>query len=59
MIPARTLLVWLAMFAVVSSVGCAIALAPDSHRFELLDAFGDAAFEVVPSGGVRRTGAMG
>ena len=39
--------------------GCAIALVPHSHLFHLLDAFGDAAFEVVPAGGVRRTGAMG
>ena len=39
--------------------GCAIALVPDSHLFHLLDAFGDAAFEVVPVGGVHRNASMG
>ena len=39
--------------------GCAIAFVPNRHLFEVLDAFGDAAFEVTPVSGVRRTGAMG
>ncbi|MBV8159352.1 MAG: galactokinase [Acidimicrobiia bacterium] len=39
--------------------GCAIALVPDSHLFGLVDAFGDAAFEVRPVGGVRRSPSMG
>jgi len=39
--------------------GSALVLVPDSHLFEVLDAFGDAAFEVRPVGGVRRAAAMG
>jgi len=39
--------------------GAAIALVPDEACGGLLEAFGDAAFEVRPVGGVRRTGPMG
>jgi len=39
--------------------GCAIALVPDAALHAVLSAFGDAAFEVRPVGGVRRTRSMG
>jgi len=39
--------------------GSALVLVPDSHLFPVLDAFGDAAFEVRAVGGVRSTAAMG
>jgi galactokinase len=39
--------------------GCAIALVPGVARHAVLGAFGNAAFEVRPVGGVRRTGGMG
>jgi galactokinase len=39
--------------------GCAIALVPDPALDAVMAAFGDAAFEVRPAGGVRRTGLMG
>jgi galactokinase len=39
--------------------GCAIALVPDRSLFEVLDAFGEAAFEVAPAGGVRAVAPMG
>ena len=39
--------------------GCAIALVPHAALDTVLGAFGDAAFEVQPSGGVRRSGPMG
>jgi galactokinase len=38
--------------------GCAIALVPSGRLGGLLDAFGDAAFEVAPVGGVRKTAPM-
>jgi galactokinase len=39
--------------------GCALALVPDSALDAVLDAFGDAAFEVAPAGGVRAVAPMG
>ena len=39
--------------------GSALALVPESNLSDLLDAFGDAAFEVRPVDGVRRIAAMG
>jgi galactokinase len=39
--------------------GCAIALVPTRRLGAVLDAFGDAAFEVLPVGGVRTAAAMG
>jgi galactokinase len=39
--------------------GCAIALVPRRDLFNVLDAFGDAAFEVTPVGGVRAAPPMG
>jgi galactokinase len=39
--------------------GCAIALVPEAALDAVLGAFGDAAFEVRPVGGVRRTRSMG
>ena len=38
--------------------GCAIALVPNGDLDALLDTFGDAAFEVIPVGGVRKTASM-
>ena len=39
--------------------GCAIALLPERDLFDVLDAFGDSAFEVEPAGGVRAVAPMG
>jgi galactokinase len=39
--------------------GSVLVLVPDRDFFDVLDAFGDAAFEVRPVGGVRQTAAMG
>jgi len=39
--------------------GCAIALVPGRDRLEVLDRFGDAAFEVAPAGGVREAPTLG
>jgi len=39
--------------------GCAIALVPDRDRSDVLDAFGDAAFEVASAGGVREVPPLG
>jgi galactokinase len=39
--------------------GSVLVLVPDSNLLAVLDAFGDAAFEVRPVGGVRQTAAIG